>query len=158
MAIPKLRSHFKPHKRVTEDGTILNRATGEYERPPSMTKQEFLKETDINNILKQYSVTGMLNHVSANAAQGRYEDLPDPTDFQESLHQVKEAETAFMSLPSKLRARFDNEPVNFLAFLEDPSNEQEARALGLLKALPEPPAPVKVEVIDKEAKEPPQKA
>lgn len=141
MAIPKLRSHFKPHKRVTEDG-IIELAHGELVRPPSMTKQEFVRECDINNILKQYSVSGMLNHINSKASQGTYADLPDAVDFQDSLHQVEAARAAFMTLPSKLRARFDNEPAQFLAFVGDPANLDEMRKLGLAKPAPEePPAP-----------------
>jgi len=144
MTSPKMRSHYKPHKRVTEDGYIML-AHGELVRPPSMTKQEFLKESDINNILKQYSVSGMLTHVSAKAAMGAYQDLPDAIDFQESLHQVEAARAAFMTLPAKLRARFDNEPAEFLAFASDPANLEEMRTLGLAKPLPlqDPPEPQK---------------
>lgn len=96
-----------------------------------MTKQEFVRECDVNNILKQYSQTGMLKHVSANANTGMYADLPDAIDFQDSLHTIKAAEAAFMSLPSKLRARFDNEPTEFLAFVQDPRNADELVSLGL---------------------------
>lgn len=135
----KLHSNFRPHTRVRERGQITNHVTGEVITPPSMTKQEFARECDVNNILKQYSTTGMLKHVSANANSGMYADLPDSFDFQESLHVIKQAETAFMSLPSKLRARFDNEPSEFLAFCQDPRNGDELVALGLRSPPPRPP-------------------
>lgn len=154
MALPKLRSHFKPHKRVTEDG-LIELPHGELVRPPSMTKQEFVREADINNILKQYSVTGMLNHVSANAAMGAYQDLPDSFDFQESMHTVKAAETAFMTLPAKLRARFDNEPSLFLEFASDPKNLDEMRTLGLAKPAP-PPRPQDTEPSKEPTKDQPK--
>lgn len=144
------RTFYRPHKRVQEDGAMINRL-GEVSYPPSMTKQEFKREADINNILKQYSATGMLSHVSARAATGAYIDLPDSVDFQESLNTVKAAETAFASLPSKIRDRFHNDPAEFLAFCSDAANLDELRKLGLAKPEePVPPAPS-----DKAAEPPP---
>lgn len=140
-----LRSFYRPHARVQEDGGMVNHVTGEVTYPPSMTKQEFQAECDINNILKHFSATGMLRHVSAKAATGAYQDLPDAVDFQESLHTVQRATEAFMTLPSKLRARFDNEPAEFLAFVTDPANADELRTLGLAEQLREiVPTPVMV--------------
>lgn len=135
------QTFFRPHARVQYTGTITNPHTGEITTPPSMTKQEFKKECDINNILKQYSRTGMLNHVSARAAQGMYTDLPDALDFQESLHLVRDAEARFMSLPAKLRDRFGNDPVAFLAFCADPRNLDEMRELGLARPAAEATEP-----------------
>lgn len=137
----KVMGFHRPHARVQEDGAVFNHVTGELSYPPSMAKQEFAAECDINNILKHFSTTGMLNHVSARAAQGVYQDLPDAVDFQESLHLVRAAETAFMTLPSKLRDRFNNEPAEFLAFCSDPANLPEMRELGLTQPLPPQPAP-----------------
>lgn len=137
----KRLSFYRPHKRVQEDGAIVHPYTGVSVVPPSRTKQEFKRECDINTILKQYSTTGMLTHVSARAAAGMYTDLPDAVDFQDSLHQVEAARQAFMSLPAKLRDRFGNEPAEFLAFCQDPANQAELLELGLATTSPNPPAP-----------------
>lgn len=142
-----LRGHFKPHRRVQEHGEILNPVTGEMIIPPSMTKQEFQRECDINNIIKHFSVTGMFNHVNANASQGAYSELPDAVDFQDSLHLIKEAETAFLSLPAKVRDRFGQDPSQFLAFMADPENVDEIRKLGLAKPVPPPSEPLDVRVV-----------
>ncbi|UDN67592.1 internal scaffolding protein [robinz microvirus RP_62] len=125
------RSFYRPHKRVTFDNDLVDPVTGELSFPPSLTKQEFKDECDINNIIKQYSVTGMIRHVSAKAVMGTYEDLPDPLDFQESLAVVEHASASFMSLPAKLRDRFNNEPRDFLAFCSNPDNLAEMRSLGI---------------------------
>lgn len=151
-------SHYRPHKRVREHGYIINPATGEAKAPPSLTKQEFQAECDINNIIKHFSVTGMFNHVNTRASQGAYEDLPDQVDFQESLNTIKAAETAFMSLPAKVRDRFGQDPAEFLAFLADPANLEEARKLGLASALKEAPPPLEVKVVNQEAPPSDQKA
>lgn len=124
-------SNYRPHPRLQEFGEITNPINGEVTQPPSMTKQEFKRECDINNIIKQFSRTGMFTHVSANANAGAYEQLPDSYDFQESLHIIMEAEKAFMSLPAKTRERFGNEPSNFLTFMHDERNKEEIYSLGL---------------------------
>lgn len=137
-------SFFRPHARVTENNEWTDPITGEVGPMPSMTKQEFQYECDINNVIKAFSATGMFKHVSARAGEGAYLDLPNSVDFQESLHQVQQAREAFMTLPSKLRARFDNDPAEFLAFSHNPENLEEMRALGLATPAPLPPAPVVV--------------
>lgn len=153
MSKVKKYSHYRPHGRVPEFGQVLDPGTGEFVTPPSMAKQEFKRECDINNIVKHFSTHGMLNHVNAKAAQGAYQDLPDHMDFQESLHTIKAAETAFMTLPAKVRDRFGQDPAQFLAFMADPENIDEVRKLGLTQA-PEV-APPPVEVIIKGAPEEP---
>lgn len=151
-------SNYRPHKRVQELGDLVNVHTGQVTTPPSMTKQEFVREADINNIIKQYSQSGMLSHVNAKAAQGAYQDLPDSIDFQESLHIIQAAEAAFMTLPAKVRDRFGQDPQQWLAFMEDPNNNDEIRTLGLAKPLEEAPPPLLVEVLEKEPKDPQPKA
>ena len=140
MAKPLKYTHYRPHSRVQERGEIFDPKTGELVRLPSMTKQEFVKECDINNVIKAYSQTGMVNHVNAKAAQGAYQDLPDVLDFQDSLHTIMAAEAAFMTLPAKVRDRFGQDPAEFLAFMGDPANEEEIRKIGLAQA-PPPKAP-----------------
>lgn len=150
--------HYRPHKRVQYTGELVNPHTGQVVRPPSMTKQEFVRETDINNVIKSYSQTGMVNHINAKAAQGAYQDLPDAFDFQESLHIIKQAEEAFMTLPAKVRDRFGQDPAEFLAFLNNPENADEARKLGILKPQEAAPPPIKVEVTNPEKPPEPPKA
>ncbi|UDN67710.1 internal scaffolding protein [robinz microvirus RP_101] len=135
---------FRPHPRITEDNLSPDPTTGELTYLPSMTKQEFQFECDINNVIKSFSQTGMFKHVSSRASQGAYEDLPDGADFQEALNEVHRAREAFMTLPSKLRSRFGNDPAEFLAFTHDPGNLDELRSLGLANPAPLPPPPVVV--------------
>jgi len=141
-----LRGFYRPHPRVTEDNQYFDPVTGEVSYMPSMTKQEFQHECDINNVIKSFSTTGMFKHVSARAAQGEYQDLPDSFDFQNSLHEVQRAREAFMTLPAKLRSRFGNDPSEFLAFTHNPENLDELRSLGLAKPAPLPPPPVVVTI------------
>lgn len=147
----KLRSFYHPHVRVYADEPKVDPLTGEVLPPlPSMTKQSFKEECDINNIIKQYKMTGMVNHISGQAQKGVYTDLPDPMEFQEALHLVEVAEASFATLPSKVRERFQNNPAGFLAFVQDPANKDELVKLGLTKPVapagdpapaPVPPSP-----------------
>jgi len=154
----KKMSLHRPHRRIQEHGELINIHTGEAIIPPSMTKQEFIRECDVNNVIKAYKTHGMLTHVNAKAAQGAYQDLPDSVDFQESLHIIMVAENAFMTLPAKVRDRFGQDPAEFLAFLNDPENADEARRLGILKPQEAPPPPTKVEIVNQEQKPDDQKA
>ncbi|QCQ84741.1 internal scaffolding protein [Blackfly microvirus SF02] len=142
----KLHGFYRPHPRLTEDNLYTDPVTGELCPMPSMTKQEFQHECDINNVIKAFSSSGMFTHVSAKAAMGAYEDLPESYDFQESLHQVEAARTAFMTLPAKLRARFDNDPAEFLNFTHNPANAEEMLTLGLREPPPLPTPPIIVTI------------
>lgn len=99
---------------------------------PSMTKREMAKACDIHTILAKYEKTGMVDHV--NRYQGQYADVTGNLDLQDALNAVRGAQDAFDSLPAKVRRRFNNDPVGFLEFVHDPSNEDEMRELGLLKS------------------------
>ncbi|WNK14560.1 MAG: internal scaffolding protein [Microvirus sp.] len=116
----------------------------------SHTKQSCKDECDINNILKQYQKTGIMNHVASSPAQ--YLNLPDELDYQASLQIVKDAEYAFFELPSKLRDRFQNDPETFLAALGNPELRSELETYGLFKAKPPSPAPAPAEPLAPAAK------
>lgn len=96
---------------------------------PSKTDQSQTEQSDVNYIIGQYKKTGQLTHLARK--QGVYADVSQIPDLQESLAQVELANTAFASLPSEVRQRFQNSPVQMIEFLQDPSNDEEAIRLGL---------------------------
>ena len=96
---------------------------------PSRTKQSFRDECDINNILRQFNVTGQL---PAGSVQPQYGDFSGITDYQSALNAVMAAQDSFLQLPAKVRARFDNDPALFVEFASDEANRDEMKALGLL--------------------------
>jgi len=102
----------------------------------SRTQQQFKDDCDVNRIMAKYKATGTLTHVK-NAQNGVYVDLINLPSFQESLSTVLQAERAFEEVPAKIRARFQNDPHQFIQFLADPSNDDEAVKLGLI-ARPQP--------------------
>ena len=101
----------------------------------SRTKQSFKDECDVNNILRNYSKTGVMPE---NFNPGQFLDL-DGTSYQEYMQTVASAQSMFAELPSGLRKRFDNDPSKFLSFTANPDNIAEAHNLGLLRDDYQPP-------------------
>lgn len=94
----------------------------------SRAKQSFAAECDINNILKKYVKTGLLPIVAKSPS---FDDFSDVVDYQSAMNVVLSAQGAFAELPSKVRARFGNDPANFMSFMANPDNADEAISLGL---------------------------
>lgn len=107
---------------------------------PSLTHQCFQDECDINTILDRWQKTGVLEH--ENKFHGQYGDFISAQDYHASLNAVLEADEAFSTLPSSIRARFENDPAAFLDFVNNPSNRDEMIQMGLLQ---EPVVPAYVE-------------
>lgn len=103
-----------------------------------ITKQAMKDECDINNILKQYKRTGIIAHI--NAQEPVYTDLPDQFDYQQALNTQMQADAAFATLPSVVRAHFGNNPAALLAALNDPSQREKLTELGIIRK-PEQPQP-----------------
>lgn len=95
---------------------------------PSMTKQSFRDEANVNFIVSQYQKTGMLQHREVHEGQyGEFADL----DYHTAMNIVTSADQMFQSLPSNVRNRFANDPALFLDFVQDPENQDEMAAMGL---------------------------
>lgn len=101
----------------------------------SMTKQQFVHECDINNIVAKYQKTGAIAH--SNQHQPTY-GFASSLDFQESMELVDQAQAMFKSLPSSLRQKFGNDPANYLDFVQNPDNLREMIDLGLATEIPNP--------------------
>lgn len=103
----------------------------------SMTKQSMTPETDINNILKKFQKTGMIEHLAK--GEPFYGDVSEIADYQSALNKVQEAEDLFMSMSPDVRERFDNDPAKMIDFLSDPRNTDKAIELGMAAKRPEKP-------------------
>lgn len=97
---------------------------------PSRTKQDFVEESDINNIMRRYAVDGILP--VGNAQAGVYADVSEFGDYRDSLHKVMAAEERFNSLPSELRKKFDYDPQKMIDFIMDPANKEECIKYGFI--------------------------
>lgn len=113
-----MRNAYYPHDRVQKDPG-----------GPSMTQQNFRDETDINLILAKYAKTGLIDHI--NKYGGEYADMPNEVDFHAAMNLVTNAQSMFAELPSGIRANFDNDPAQFLDFVDDPENREAAIEMGL---------------------------
>lgn len=95
----------------------------------SRAKQSHKAECDINTIMAKYKKTGLIDHMARSA--GEYADVSG-ADFQSAQLVVAGAKSMFQGLPASIRARFENDPGEFLAFMDNPANVNEAVELGLL--------------------------
>lgn len=97
---------------------------------PSLTRQEFAAECDINTIMKNYDQ--YLSDPMRTVREPRYVDLTDyPQDLMGFMHVVKEGEEAFMRLPAQVRREFDNDAIAFIDFASNPENLDQMREWGL---------------------------
>lgn len=113
------------------------------------TRQEFKDECDINILMARYQSTGELPVLNQGTAQ--FLDVSASMQFQDSMNFIAEAQSMFAELPSRIRDRFRNDPVQFLDFCSNSSNRRELAELGLLSPEatrevlnpppPTPPAP-----------------
>lgn len=94
------------------------------------TKQSFKAECDINNIMRRFQQTGVIDHLSQRKPM--FGDMPN-MDFQGAMAIVVEARERFAELPSAVRDRFANDPGRLLEFIQNPENTEEAIKLGLME-------------------------
>lgn len=98
---------------------------------PSMTKQSFAEEADINTIVRRFGLTGQLPE---NVRMPTYEDFTGVTDFKSAMDALALARESFEEMPAHVRERFDNDPHQFVEFCSDEKNRDEAVKLGLVPA------------------------
>lgn len=101
---------------------------------PSRAIQSQRDEADINNIVRAFGVTGRL---PSSVRLPQFGDFDSIDNYQDAVHAVREAESAFLQVPANIRSRFDNDPHAFAAFCLDSKNLPELQKLGLAPA----PAP-----------------
>jgi len=96
----------------------------------SRTQQHFKDECDINNILRQFNITGQL---PAQTLNPKYGDFTGISDYKTALDRVISADEEFMNLPANVRARFNNDTAQLIDFLDNEDNRLEAEKLGLVE-------------------------
>ncbi|WGL31140.1 internal scaffolding protein [Dipodfec virus UOA04_Rod_742] len=95
---------------------------------PSLTEQSFAYETDINNIVK----CQVQSSLPANNNTPVFDKVFSPNAYIDALNIVSDAKSKFESLPSYIRAEFDNNPQKLLDFVSDNKNYYRAVELGLV--------------------------
>lgn len=114
---------------------------------PTRTKQEFKEECDINKIMSRYEKTGILSHTNKRSPQ--FGDFSNVTTYEDAFNQLQDTRDAFMTLPARVREKFQNDPAEFIKYMEDPKFHDEQVKLGLRKYTPEQ---IKVRESQKETK------
>lgn len=110
---------------------------------PSLTRQEFADECDINKLMAQYEKTGLFP-LSVNPGEPRYLDVSNVPDLMQAHDILQNATASFMSLPATTRRDFDNDPMKFIAFAENPENIEKMREWKLAPPAPIPTPPQEV--------------
>ena len=109
------------------DTNAASNESGLHCEDATLTQQHYKDETDINNILRQFNITGLLPE---NTLSPRYGDFSGISDYQSALNAVIAAESDF----------------ELINFLENDQNYDEAVKLGLVNQKTEASVqPVKAE-------------
>lgn len=108
------RSTFRQQKRFTE---------------PSQTRQAFAEQCNINKVMRKYEQTGQLPITNERAQYLNNR----PLSYHEAMQLVVEGQQAFDQQPAEIRKRFANSPEEFMAFIGDPENADEAVKLGIFE-------------------------
>lgn len=116
----KFRKAYDPHKKY-----VFN-TEGE-----SLTQQHFKDECDVINIIKKHDRNGIIEHVQR--GQARYGDFSEVADYREALDLVRDAQSEFMTIPSDIRKKFDNDPGKFYEFVSNPDNKEELKKMGFIE-------------------------
>lgn len=129
--MPKFETRFT--SRVSTDDRTRDPLEGK-------TLQQFRDECDVNLIVKRYGDPRLFeeamkaqNAIANITNPPKYGDFSELPDLQQAMQAVKEAEAMFMSLPSDVRSRFDNDPVKLAEFVQHEKNIPEAIKLGILQ-------------------------
>lgn len=113
--------------------------TRQFNSDPSLTRQEFAEECDINTIMKRYEGHNTGPNGLPNVGVPQYVDLSGmPTDLMGYMQLMQDAERAFMTLPAAVRREFDNDPIAFVDFASDPGNIDQMRAWDLAPPAKDP--------------------
>lgn len=129
--VPFIRSPFN------YDTDEASNETGLVCDDESLAVQSERDECDINIIVRRFGLTGVL---PSGVRQPTYGDFVGVSDYQSALAVIESADESFYAMPADVRARFGNDPAQFVDFCSDPANLSEMRKLGL--AVPETPEPL----------------
>ena len=102
-----------------------------------MTAQEFKEESDINTIIDRFGIGE--NPIEAQRWVTDVDIADAPNNYQDVMNQLNAARDQFMSLPARVRSRFENDPAKFVNFVSDASNLEEMISLGLAERREPPP-------------------
>ncbi len=107
---------------------------GRPEWGPSLTKQSEADACDINKIVKRFTKTGQLTHISESL--GEYRDMSGIPDLHEAMTIVADANSLFQELPAEIRKACGHDASNFLPYIDKEENFDQCVEWGLLPPTP----------------------
>jgi phage internal scaffolding protein len=110
------------------DRDAVSRETALHFEDPSRAQKHMLKDTDINVIVGRFHKTGILPQGLQAPSYGDFEGI---FDYADAVNAIARAGETFDQLPSKVRARFHNNPQEFVEFCSDEANLAEIEKMGL---------------------------
>lgn len=116
-----------------KDNDAVSLAAGFECAGESLAVQSAEEECNINTIVRRFGITGELPNNLRMPQSGDFTNVPD---FHTAMNLVRQAQEEFVRVPAEIRARFNNDPARFMAFVEDDANYDEALRLGLVNARP----------------------
>lgn len=123
--IPFFRTPFNYDRNAASDDSGLRCDD------PTRTQQHFREECDINTIVERFGLTGEL---PSDLRVPQYGDFTNVFDYHSAMNAVAAANESFDLLPASIRARFENDPAQFVDFCTDPANKDELIKMGLAVA------------------------
>jgi phage internal scaffolding protein len=126
MSVPFLRSAYN------YDRDAASAESGLLCEDESLAIQSAAEEADINTIVRRFGLTGQLPDQVAMPRSGDFTNVPD---FHTAMNLIRTTQEEFLRVPADIRARFSNDPQQFMEFLEDEGNREEAYKMGLLKSV-----------------------
>lgn len=137
--MPTTPSFYSAYERPTGTAITFNKKDGK-------TLQSFKDECNINTIVNSYMKTGMWgNSLRGATSKPMFGDFTSVPDFVESQNIIAKANEMFDAMPLNIRKRFNYNPEELLAFVNDENNKEEAIKLGIATEKPKPepePTPV----------------
>lgn len=105
------------------------------------TLQSQKDEADVNRIVRRIQQTGMTQQPTQLPTYQWFEDI---FDFQTAQNALVQANKAFATVRSDIRARFENDPQKFVEFCSKKENLDALREMGLAPPAPKVDIPVAV--------------
>lgn len=105
---------------------------------PSKTIQSDHDQADIKKILQKYKEVGIVDNLRT--TETAFADVTNFTDFADVMRHAKEAEHAFMRLPSKVREIFDHDVGTWLDTAHDPEKLASLVEEGKIEPFEQPAA------------------
>lgn len=102
---------------------------------PGRTKQAFKDQCDINKMLKKAQVQGSIAHL-LKYPEAAYGEFDGEFDLLTAYGKIEKAKEIFEDLPSEIRREHNNNPLQFVSWVNAPENR--GKLAELLPVLAEP--------------------